>query len=205
MEKNCSKCGSAIPDGARFCMECGNPLPEERLCKKCGAQVPQGAQFCAACGSAAQAPSAASAPAPEPAVSRASPRAVFTRDWFLVHRKSVITAAAALLVIIIAVFILFPPTPSALSGYWDAKADAPRNGAAHIMLSYPMNLMLLKSNRHGYVTSGDELDIMDGVHIQYEISGRKITFYSDDNQKEEGTIWGNSIWAFNKKFVKRGD
>ena len=178
MDKKCANCGADIPDGARFCMECGGAVDSPS-------------------------PAIASVPAQE----NYSPAAQTSRmrDWFIVHRKRVVIAAVALLFLLVALLILFPPTPSALSGYWDAKADAPRNGTAHIMLSYPMNLMLLKSNRHGYVTSGDELDITDGVHIQYEISGRKITFYSDDNQKEEGTIWGNTIWAFNRKFVKRGD
>ena len=225
MQKNCLKCGVGIPDGAKFCMECGSPVPEERLCESCGTLVPDGAQFCMECGRAVGPPQSATAPAPtpdvrssapaaapapKPVVPATAPRFILSRDWIVVHRKQVIIAIAALLVVVIAALILFPPTPAALSGKWEAAADAPRRGAAHIMLIDPPIHMLLKSNGHGYVTSMatviGAIDIQQyGVHIQYEISGRKITFYSDDNQREEGTIWGNTIWAFNKKFVKQGN
>lgn len=210
MEKKCLKCGAAIPDGAKFCMGCGSALPDERLCEKCGALVPEGAQFCAECGAAIGSSSPTAAPAPVPVASAAVPRVLFTRDWFIVHRRQTVIAAIALVVLVIAAFILFPPTQDALSGWWDAVADAPKSGVAHIMRSEPPLYMLLKSNRHGYVSTREpvfgEMD-MDkyGTHIQYEISGRTITFYSDDNQKEVGTIWGNTIWAFNKKFVKQGN
>lgn len=175
MDKKCANCDADIPDGAKFCMECGDAVDSPS-------------------------PAIASAPAQE----NHSPAAQTSRmrDWFIVHRKRAVIAAVALFVLLAALLVLFPPTPAVVSGEWDAKADAPRDGAAHIMFSESIDTLLLKSNGHGYAKNDSELY---GTHIQYEISGRKITFYSDDNQREEGTIWGNTIWAFNRRFVKDKD
>ena len=46
----CSKCGEAIPDGAKFCMSCGSPRPTARFCPQCGAKAGEGAKFCMECG-----------------------------------------------------------------------------------------------------------------------------------------------------------
>ena len=50
----CSKCGEEIPEGARFCLNCGQkveePMDESMVkCPKCGAIVPKG-KFCLECG-----------------------------------------------------------------------------------------------------------------------------------------------------------
>ncbi len=45
----CPNCGASNPDNARFCIECGQPLP--RACSVCGAMNPPGARFCNQCGS----------------------------------------------------------------------------------------------------------------------------------------------------------
>jgi predicted ATPase/class 3 adenylate cyclase/regulation of enolase protein 1 (concanavalin A-like superfamily)/ribosomal protein L40E len=44
----CPKCNNDNPDGAKFCMECGENL--ENLCPKCGAKLPPEAKFCLECG-----------------------------------------------------------------------------------------------------------------------------------------------------------
>jgi class 3 adenylate cyclase/predicted ATPase len=44
----CSRCGSANPDGAKFCSECGGPLA--RVCASCG--HPASGKFCHECGTA---------------------------------------------------------------------------------------------------------------------------------------------------------
>ncbi len=45
----CGKCGAAIPQGTKFCPECG--APAGRACPKCGATVKaSGAKFCPECG-----------------------------------------------------------------------------------------------------------------------------------------------------------
>lgn len=46
-EMICPVCGKKTPKG-KFCMECGAPLVSK--CPNCGAEVPQGAKFCLECG-----------------------------------------------------------------------------------------------------------------------------------------------------------
>ena len=33
----CPKCFTEVEDGAKFCDECGAPIPQEKKCPKCGA------------------------------------------------------------------------------------------------------------------------------------------------------------------------
>lgn len=78
-QKTCAKCGAALHDGAKFCLECGEkvlpPVPEGMVvcpecgktvvkgkfclecghkfitaCPKCGNELPSGAKFCLECG-----------------------------------------------------------------------------------------------------------------------------------------------------------
>src|SRR5215471_8066163 len=46
----CPSCGSENPEGARFCIECGNPF--QPRCPSCGVENLPQAKFCAACGTA---------------------------------------------------------------------------------------------------------------------------------------------------------
>jgi ribosomal protein L40E len=47
----CASCQASNPAGARFCMDCGQPLaPVVAHCTECGAELPAGAHFCAGCG-----------------------------------------------------------------------------------------------------------------------------------------------------------
>lgn len=62
----CTGCGGANPEGARFCVQCGTALA--RACPACGAAVAGAQKFCASCGRAlAVAVAAAPQPAPVPA------------------------------------------------------------------------------------------------------------------------------------------
>jgi len=51
--KPCSKCGAPLPNGAKFCLECGEKVVNIQegyvVCPKCGQQVPK-AKFCLECG-----------------------------------------------------------------------------------------------------------------------------------------------------------
>jgi class 3 adenylate cyclase/RNA polymerase subunit RPABC4/transcription elongation factor Spt4 len=44
----CANCRAAVPDGAKFCIQCGAALM--RGCRACGHPVPAGAKFCPECG-----------------------------------------------------------------------------------------------------------------------------------------------------------
>ena len=44
----CQNCSTENPEGAKFCIQCGNPF--QRLCQKCGFGNPSEARFCAQCG-----------------------------------------------------------------------------------------------------------------------------------------------------------
>ena len=48
--KACAKCGTAVPDGAKFCPGCGEKQVSGSFCPECGAAVPPGAKFCPECG-----------------------------------------------------------------------------------------------------------------------------------------------------------
>lgn len=64
----CGKCGVDLPDGAQFCLKCGEPVtiaggaPDFVIttatlgCSGCGAKLPDGAQFCARCGKSVSIP-----------------------------------------------------------------------------------------------------------------------------------------------------
>jgi membrane protease subunit (stomatin/prohibitin family) len=49
-ESTCPKCGAALPQNAKFCMECGAALAISRECPECGTEVPPGGNFCLECG-----------------------------------------------------------------------------------------------------------------------------------------------------------
>ncbi|MGN0151655.1 MAG: SPFH domain-containing protein [Wujia sp.] len=48
----CTNCGSNIPDGAKFCMNCGakTEITKQIFCMQCGSPMPADAKFCMNCG-----------------------------------------------------------------------------------------------------------------------------------------------------------
>lgn len=55
----CKKCGTELPDNAKFCFGCGaQTAPKNIFCPQCGTSLPFGAKFCRNCGSAIQLPAA---------------------------------------------------------------------------------------------------------------------------------------------------
>ncbi|HET6261408.1 MAG TPA: adenylate/guanylate cyclase domain-containing protein, partial [Chloroflexia bacterium] len=59
---NCPRCQTANQEGAKFCINCGNPLSIS--CSNCGTQLPPGAKFCHNCGQAVGVAAAVAPPAP---------------------------------------------------------------------------------------------------------------------------------------------
>src|SRR5919206_40984 len=57
----CPSCGSANPEGKKFCGDCGAALPVR--CAACGAENPSGKRFCGDCGAALTASARGSTPA----------------------------------------------------------------------------------------------------------------------------------------------
>ena len=51
---NCPQCGTANPEGATFCLNCGVRLAP--TCPRCSTQLPPEARFCFACGAEVSAP-----------------------------------------------------------------------------------------------------------------------------------------------------
>jgi rRNA maturation endonuclease Nob1 len=47
---NCHACAAVIPDGGKFCPECGTSVARVKICKFCQANNPVEAAFCAECG-----------------------------------------------------------------------------------------------------------------------------------------------------------
>ena len=46
----CLNCGAELDAGAKFCMECGTPVPQVKKCVQCGMELPLKAKFCFGCG-----------------------------------------------------------------------------------------------------------------------------------------------------------
>lgn len=46
----CSNCGAELPEGSKFCSECGTEQDLSFFCMKCGTKVQYGEKFCPNCG-----------------------------------------------------------------------------------------------------------------------------------------------------------
>ena len=46
----CTNCGNEIENGLKFCMECGTPIPQNKICPNCKMELPIAAKFCFGCG-----------------------------------------------------------------------------------------------------------------------------------------------------------
>lgn len=73
----CTKCGSELPEGAKFCVFCGTEQESpdandgaaqegaHAMCWQCGAELPKEAKFCIFCGTSQEKPDVREAPAQE--------------------------------------------------------------------------------------------------------------------------------------------
>ena len=71
--KVCPGCQAQIPDGSRFCPQCG--AAQALACSACGHANAAGSRFCAQCGAKLGEPAPATAPPPPPKPAPAAPRA----------------------------------------------------------------------------------------------------------------------------------
>ncbi len=64
----CPKCQTESPEGAKFCIECGQSLQLEMVCPECGHTNIPGSKFCKECGHhlVEEAPPPPAPPSPEP-------------------------------------------------------------------------------------------------------------------------------------------
>ena len=59
-------CGFENPEGNKFCLECGTPMPQKLVCRHCKGDLPPNVKFCPECGTPAEATGTRVAPAAEP-------------------------------------------------------------------------------------------------------------------------------------------
>ena len=48
--KTCPSCNASISANAKFCPECGRPIPSKKFCTNCGKEITSNAKFCPECG-----------------------------------------------------------------------------------------------------------------------------------------------------------
>jgi hypothetical protein len=70
-EQTCSKCGSPLTPGIKFCESCGAKVEQPPVCVQCGASLLPNAKFCESCGKPVAAPTTqAPAAVQEPPVAK---------------------------------------------------------------------------------------------------------------------------------------
>ena len=110
----CPYCSSPVPEGASFCIKCGNPLPKtnpnpalsrEIICPKCGTSNLPGSAYCINCGTLISQSGSSSAPTPNrstvPFVQSFKKLDTKTKSFWL------LIAAAGIILVFINMFLPF--------------------------------------------------------------------------------------------------
>jgi class 3 adenylate cyclase/tetratricopeptide (TPR) repeat protein len=91
----CPSCNASVPEAAKFCSECGAPLP--RACPACGHGNPASAKFCSECGAQLAAAPSLPSPATGGGLARGQPRFASAEDYTPKHiAKKILTSRAVL-------------------------------------------------------------------------------------------------------------
>lgn len=48
--EKCPECGKSVPQGAKFCPNCGEEIEGKQFCPECGSEISSDAKFCSNCG-----------------------------------------------------------------------------------------------------------------------------------------------------------
>lgn len=98
MSEKCKNCQRLLPQNARFCPSCGEPVSEQSLiCKSCKTENPGGAKFCKNCGATLTAQSEKKTPARQES---APDKPFYLNPYFIIM-------AIALLAMIVATYYNF--------------------------------------------------------------------------------------------------
>src|SRR5215813_4181860 len=92
---NCPSCNASVPEAAKFCSECGAPLP--RACPACGHGNPASAKFCSECGAQLAPPSSLLSPATREGLAGGQPRFASAKDYTPRHLAEKILTSRAVL------------------------------------------------------------------------------------------------------------
>jgi len=92
---NCPSCNASVPEAAKFCSECGAPLP--RACPACGHGNPASAKFCSECGAQLAPPSSLLSPATREGLAGGQPRFASAKDYTPKHLAQKILTSRAVL------------------------------------------------------------------------------------------------------------
>jgi len=92
---NCPSCNASVPEAAKFCSECGAPLP--RACPACGHGNPASAKFCSECGAQLAPPPSLPSPATGERFASGQPRFASAKDYTPKHlAQKILTSRATL-------------------------------------------------------------------------------------------------------------
>src|SRR6266478_3804346 len=92
---NCPSCNASVPEAAKFCSECGAPLP--RACPACGHGNAASAKFCSECGAQLAPPPSLLSPATSERLASGQPRFGSAKDYTPKHlAQKILTSRATL-------------------------------------------------------------------------------------------------------------